>query len=90
MATDTTRTEDCRYAVRHHLAVRFPAAQDAPTILRHLARGGYDFSLDEVRTALHFLSRLDPPQVEKTPSDLGATLYWSATSAGILADERGE
>ena len=82
--------EDCRYAVRHLLAVRHPAAYDAGTIRRLVAKGGEDYSLPRIEAALAFLAGLPEPQARFERAGLGTTRYWSATSAGVLADERGE
>lgn len=91
MPADTARAIDCRYAVRHHLAVRHPAALDAETIRLGIARGGGRYEPAEIASALALLAGLDPPQVESQKAGLGPSLvYWSATSAGVFADELGE
>lgn len=84
---DQTRREECRFAVRSHLAARPGIAQKAETI-----RAGinleHDFTLREVGDALEFLRSLNPPQVLAETAPLGATQYYEITAAGTLAHER--
>lgn len=88
MNPDPQRNEDCRFAVRHHLAVRGGVAQDPSTIRRHLNRGGENFTLEEVGAACRFLVSLG--HATEQVSSLGTTRFYQATAAGILADERGD
>lgn len=84
---DTSRAEDCRYEVRHYLAVRSTLAQDAATVHRQLARK-FDFTRAEVTSALVFLVSLG--QAEVSPASLGSTKFYQITAKGTLAEERGE
>jgi len=82
------QAEQLRHATREFLAVRFPTAHAPRAILRTVARE-VDFPVTEsdVITACQFLAGLSEAKFERDP--LGATNYWSATSAGVLAHERG-
>ncbi len=86
-APDPTRAEECRYEVRHYLAVRPTLAIDARSIHRGLSRS-FDFTFSEVEAALAFLTSLD--QVRGNPAALGPTRHYQITAAGTLAEERGE
>lgn len=85
------RREECRREVRRFLAERAAVAHHPATIRRALNAGHQaDWTDDEVETAAIFLLNLTPPQVIARHDHLGATAYYQATSAGVLAHERGE
>lgn len=82
------RREECRRSVLGFLAVRQATAHHPKTIRRALNAGHeHDFGDEEISAALGFLEGLD--LVKACPDDFGATLYYKATSAGVLAHERG-
>ena len=83
--------EDLRRAVREVLAVVPQSAFPASVVLRRVARlQALDFAPadDDVAAALALLASLG--QAKSLPAPLGATPYWQATAAGVLAHERGE
>ena len=79
------KREELRGAVRAYLAERPAGAYTAATIALWLRRE-HGCSDSEVLEACLFLEDLG--QVQFVPSPLGATKYWRATAAGILAYER--
>jgi len=81
--------EDLRHEVRAAVAIRYPAALTPRQILR-MVKKELDFLFEEsdVMAALELLRGLDPKQVDFTADELGATKYWRATPAGVLAHER--
>jgi len=82
--------EDLRMAVLDYLAGRCALVFDAPSIHRALLSRRRDLespTLDQISEALTFLRGLG--YVAAAPHKMGATLYWKATSDGILASERG-
>ena len=79
--------EDLRRACRAHLAVRPGVAQSAGTI-HSAVRRETPCTLGQASDALKFLVALG--HLAETRDPLGATLYYQATAAGILAHERGE
>jgi len=92
MATDAIaqeRREECRRSTLGFLAVRQATAHHPKTIRRALNAGHeHDFTDDEVTAALTYL--LSAGFVTAIPDGLGATLYYRATAAGVLAHERGQ
>ncbi len=81
------RREECRSAVRAHLALRQVLACHPQDIRRRLNAGHVnDFSLEEVEAACLFLLGLG--HAEEVRAELGATVFYKATSAGVLACER--
>ena len=81
--------EELRYICREVLATRFPTALPTRAVRRHAARELGDDTLNEndVEAACLFLVGLGELQV--FPDPLGITRPFSATSAGVLAWERG-
>jgi hypothetical protein len=84
-----TRNERLRYAVLNFLAPRQVAAFDAGQIAKRLAVEG---DLDEPATEkevfvvcefLHGAGLADA-----LPDPMGATIYWRATSKGVIESER--
>ncbi len=83
------RREACRRAVLGFLAERQQVAQHAKTICRRLNDGHEnDYADAEVEGALAFLAGTEPPLVKAIPDPMGATRYYQATAAGVLAHER--
>lgn len=92
MLTQTQR-EDLRLAVREALVAAGPVAFPADVIARRVDRLQIlDFAatVEDVEAALALLAGLNPPQVQVHPHALGATQYYQATAAGVLAQERGQ
>ena len=86
-AEEQERKEECRDLVRSHLAARQVLACHPQDIRRRLNAGReHDFTLEEVASACVFLVGLG--HAEKVTAELGATIYYKATSAGVLAAER--
>ena len=81
------RREECRRDVRKFLVGRQALAFQPATIRRKL-NIEHDFDLDEIREALAFLVGLNPPHATVLPDPDGATPYYQATSAAVLAAER--
>lgn len=79
--------EELRRACRAHLAERPGISQSAGTV-HSAVRRELRCGLGQVAEALSFLVALG--HLAETRDPLGATLYYQATAAGILAHERGE
>lgn len=82
--------EDLRYAVREQLVAAQTVALNADMVLRRVQRArilDFEFDARDVEEALLLLAGLD--QAKATPASLGATKYFQATAAGVLAHERG-
>ena len=82
------RREECRREVRRYLVERQALAFPIEAIQRKLRIDGDDFTIDEILSALTLLIELEPPQVKIRTEALGASTYYQATSAGVLAHER--
>jgi hypothetical protein len=85
-----TRREDLRFAVREQLVASSHVALPADVLHRRVVRTkllDFAFSLTDTGAALTFLVALG--HARETPHELGATRYYQATAAGILAHERG-
>jgi hypothetical protein len=81
------RREICRSAVRSYLAERQPLAFHPQDIRRRLNAGHlHDFTIEEIDSAAAFLVGLEHAEIVQ--SELGATVFYRATSAGVLASER--
>jgi hypothetical protein len=81
--------EILRERVVGYLAVRSALKFEAASVRRSLvSRGLLDFDAGDVdvEQALVFAEGLG--LVKKEHADMGATLYWQATSEGVLAAER--
>lgn len=89
MTLTQPQAEALRHAVREFLAVRFPTAHP-PRAIRRTVANEVDFSVGEedVITAAEFLLGLGQARKESDP--LGSTVYYCATAAGVLAQERRE
>jgi hypothetical protein len=85
---DAEAKEHLRHELIEALAVRHPAAITWQAARRAVMKE-FDFDLTEedMVAALQFLIGLGC--AEKTVDDFGGTGYWRATSAGVLAYERG-
>lgn len=83
--------EDLRHAVREQLVHASTVALNAAMLARRIRRTrllDFAFTDDEVAAAAAFLVSLG--QAREIPAALGATLYYQATAAGVLAHERGQ
>ena len=84
-------SETLRHAAREVLASRPGNALDLRGIRRRIELGklvDFNFTDADLRGALSFLLGLE--HLTSTHNSLGATEYFIATSAGILAFERGQ
>ena len=88
MDTDQQKREECRREVRRYLVARQHLAMPADAIRRKLRIDGDDFTEAEILAALTYLAQIDPPHVTILPDPDGASKYYQATSAGVLAHER--
>lgn len=82
--------EDLRYAVREQLANAQTVALNAQMIFRRVERArllNFSFTAEDVEATLAFL--VSYGHAEEKPAPLGATNYYQATAAGVLAHERG-
>ena len=82
--------EDLRYAVREQLVAAKTVALDAEMIRRRVERSrllDFGFTVADVEDALALLVGLG--HASSMPVELGATKYYQATAAGVLAHERG-
>lgn len=82
------RKEMCRHDGLQYLAERPRLRFDAVMVRRGVNRAGGDFTDEEMREALEFLTGLDHVRAE--PDGLGSTLYYQVTSSGILFAERSQ
>ncbi len=88
-AITASQKEDLRHAVLEFLTLRHPTASPARAIRRTIAREvDWNVAEEEVNAALELLEGLG--LVRHELDNLGATKYWQATSAGVLAQERNE
>ena len=81
--------EILRQTIAGFLATRSAVSFSCDSIHRSITKREYvDFKIEvnDVESALVFLEGLK--YAKKEPSGMGATLYWSATSEGVLASER--
>ncbi len=84
------RSETVRIALLAFLSPRQSLSFDLPTLLFRLNRSGQiDFKLqpDDLTKAVAFLEGKE--YIKHTVSALGSTRFYQATSAGVLAHERG-
>lgn len=89
MPLSQSEREILRQRVVGYLATRSQFSFESPAIKRHLdTRGILDFAVSDadVGDALVFVEGLG--FVKQQTSEMGATVYWRATSQGILASER--
>jgi hypothetical protein len=87
------RAEELRRAVVDFLAARQSVAFGPEVILERIIRArALDFhpEPDEFTAALTFLENFTPePLITRKTSPIGASRFYQATSAGVLAWERG-
>ncbi|HUB67456.1 MAG TPA: hypothetical protein VL981_08235 [Candidatus Methylacidiphilales bacterium] len=95
MSADAAKrpAEELRRAILDFLAARQSLSFPPETILERITRAGaLDFAPepDEFAAALTFLEDFTPePLIAHKMSALGASRFYRATSAGVLAWERG-
>ncbi|WP_043586310.1 hypothetical protein [Geminisphaera colitermitum] len=85
-----TQREDLRFAVREQLAISQQVALPADVIQRRVVRTqllDFAFAVADTSAALSFLVSLG--HVREIPHEMGATKYYQASAAGVLAHERG-
>jgi len=90
-ALDATLTEQLRVAAREVLATRPGIALDLPGIRRRIDQDKlveFAYTNVELRGTMTLL--LDLGQITLIHGTLGATEYFRATAAGMLAFERGQ
>lgn len=83
--------EELRYALREQLVAAKTVSLNAEMLRSRIDRSrALDFkpSVEDVEDALALLVGLG--QAKESPASLGATKYYQATAAGVLAHERGE
>jgi hypothetical protein len=83
--------EELRYAVREQLVAAKTVALNADMLTRRVQRAraiDHPFDRADVEDALALLIGLGQAKAES--ASLGATKFYQATAAGILAHERGE
>jgi hypothetical protein len=82
--------EELRYALREQLVQASTVALTAAMLNRRIERVrllDFKFTEADVSAAATFLVSLG--HAREIPAALGATLYYQATAAGVLAHERG-
>jgi len=84
--SDQSRKEECRSEALRFLVERVKLRHSAETVRRGVNRVGFDFTQEEIEDALTLLTGMG--LAVGTPYELGSTLYYQATSAGVLAHER--
>jgi hypothetical protein len=86
---DASQKEELRHAVRAVIVGRHPNAHPARALTNAVALDvAFRITPEDTTAALEFLR--SKGEVEIVESDLGATRFWRATAAGILAQERAE
>lgn len=81
--------EELRHAALEVLVARHPTAHPLPAIRRHTSRAvAFKFADDDLQSALAFLVQCG--LIITSRDGLGSSEYWVATSAGVLAVERGK
>ena len=86
-----SQREDLRHAVREQLVTAQTVALTADMVRRRVDRArllNFDAPPSDVEAALALLVSLG--QATEQPDPLGATKYYQATAAGVLAHERGQ
>lgn len=85
----TDQREELRHLIRAELAARHPAAFRSEQITRMAARcAPFKISQVDVNSALQLLRGLVPPQATLIGDELGPSIFWCCTTAGVLAAER--
>lgn len=83
--------EELRHAILRYLAMRFPLAFGTDAIALHLRSRqevDFEFAPAHAAQACAMLAGLSPALVRGEPDRLGSTMYYQATSEGVLAWER--
>jgi hypothetical protein len=83
--------EEMRYAVREQLVAAQTVALTAEMMFRRVQRArivDFKFEVGDIEAALGLLVGLG--QAKETAASLGATKFYQATAAGVLAQERNE
>lgn len=91
MSLNPQDMELLRHAVLRYLGMRFPLAFSPRAIAIHLrSRQEVDlpFADEDVAQACAMLSGMQPELLHGDTDPLGSTVYYRATSAGVLAWER--
>lgn len=88
--SDPADLEELRYAVRRYLAARPLAACTLEMIVHGLRRTGLTAQPKEVEAQLAYWTGTEPPQLKCHVVKHGSSKSWQITSAGTVADERGE
>jgi hypothetical protein len=88
--TDQEAREELRYAVRRYLAARPTAALTLDMITHGLRAKGCGADQKEVFAQCLYWTGTQPAQVKVVQPEHGSTKAFQITSAGIVADERGE
>ena len=81
--------QDLRHVVLETIALRHPTALSVNAIWRRVkAQLDFEITESDAEAALEFLRGLGLVKFET--DGLGSAKYWQATSAGVLANERGK
>lgn len=88
--SDAEAKEELRYAVRRYLTARPTAAPTLDMIAHGLRAKGIGASQAEIFEQLTYWTGTDPQQVKIVKPKHGSTKGFQITSAGVLAEERGE
>lgn len=88
--SDAEAREELRYAVRRYLAARPTAALTLDMITHGLRAKGVGADQDSIFEQLTYWAELPLPQIKTVRPEHGSTKAFQITSAGVLADERGE
>ena len=86
-----TQREDLRFAVREQLVAAQTVALTSDMLMRRVQRArviDFEFTALDVFESVTFLVGLN--YAKEQPAQLGATKYYQATAAGVLAHERGQ
>ena len=91
MTLTKEQKEDLRHAALAALAVRAPAALSVRQLARAVKQDvAFLFEESDLQAALTLLAGFTPPLVTSAVDELGASTYWSASTAGVLYVERGK
>ena len=88
--TDQEAREELRYAVRRYLAARPTAALTLDMIMHGLRAKGCGADSASILEQCIYWTGTTPPQAKIVRPEHGSTKAFQITSAGVLADERGE
>lgn len=87
MTLTNEQKQDLRHVTMAALAIRAPAALSVRQLHRAVKKDlDFLFEENDVTAALEILKGFK--LVESTPDEFGSTLYWRATSEGVLKHER--